>query len=486
MQILIDATAKVLVVEHAGQKSLWPYRVWGKLNEQRTEDIFGPTNEFLLTLPGETQKYIFERYVSAANVIREIMPQGILKDELINHARDIMACVDRTALFTWANIHGRFHVEKTPALRTNKNPPALTYTEEESFGLLALCTASKILAPMIGTYVDGVMEKTVKGRNVNLLKEQQASYVFLATDIVKWPEFARLELYLSTMADRKKNLIPMAIRFGAAAEDLDKYLVGLTVVRRLMVASIRDGRNGSIIAFIYRFLDEKLTELTKPNDYRNKFNREGDEGAEAESYSDQFRIPEEVDAGIVITCDLDLRDMQRLANFLEVGHHYEEAVALFHNLRNDPNFIIMDEIHYRLCGMLIRFFTFHQIIDKIERDTLLGVIAVSSIYCREKGWLDLAQLLVARRVEKDLTEMDMGIRNGVAYRKMNDENATALKELYKHPTRKQASKPTNAGKEAVEDIVSVMLKFNWDGIQDPSDIRNSLARFILERPMQRK
>ena len=36
MQILIDPTAKVLVVEHAGQKSLWPYRVWGKLNEQRT------------------------------------------------------------------------------------------------------------------------------------------------------------------------------------------------------------------------------------------------------------------------------------------------------------------------------------------------------------------------------------------------------------------------------------------------------------------
>lgn len=491
MQILIVPQVRILRIEHKGQTLDWKYGVWAKIPRETTEDQFGPTNDFLASLPEPVQDAMFDNYQHAHTAISEYNEKENIRQAFFHYAPLIVKDITHELLQAWVDAQGPGYiwVEPTPAVRSSKNPPAMTYSEEESRQLSIFCIAAKILAPMIGRYVEEVREKAGGNKAASMHKERQASRLFLATSLVHFPAYQRLQLYLETFAARKQNSVSLAVRFGTASADLDSFLVGLTIVRRLMIATVRTNNNGSIVAFIYKFLEEKINELGSNKEYRPKISNRDKDYGEEESYSDQFRIPEDVEQSIVETNNVYLGEirpdtqMTHLATYLELTmEEFQQAMAYYHARVFDPHFHITDQIHYPLLGILIRHIAFHKMLDKTEIEPFMLTLAVAAVYARKQGWTDIHDLLLAYRRDVDINTATMSTKNGIVYKRLPDNLAEQISALYRYIPQSQIKTSTNPGKLFIETVMSKVAAYEWTGLNDPSNLRTSLAEFILKRP----
>jgi hypothetical protein len=490
MEIQIIPDARLLRVAHKGQHIDWKYGVWAKLPREETEAQFGPTNDFLAWLPMDMQDKMFDLYSQAHEAVSEFKTKNDTREAFFTFAPLIVNDITNELLQEWIATKPSDYiwVEPTPPVRSSKNPPAMTYTEEESRQLSIFCVVAKILAPIIGRYVEEVREKGGQNKAAAMHKERQASRLFLATKLVTFPAYQRLELYLEAFAARKQNTVPLAVRYGTATADLNSFLIGLTIVRRLMISTVRTNGNGSIVAFIYKFLEEKINELSNNREYRPKISNRDSDNGEEESYSDQFRIPEDVDQGMIETTnaylsEYDATGKSHLATYLNLTDaEWETALYLANQRVNDPNFYITDQIHYPIIGMLARHLIFHRMLDKVDLQPLVLMATVSSVYCRRQGWEDIADLLIAYRKEVDINVTAMTAKNGVSYKRLPDHLVQELSDLYPYVPQVQARNKTNPGKMFIETVINQILAYEWIGLNDPSNIRTSLAEFIINRP----
>lgn len=479
MQLIIDPSGgRHIIVEHKGQQQHWKYSVWSKLKDQSTEEIFGATNEYLATLPEDTQKKMFDAFLKAYMASQEAMSEEDFRQVLFGSAGEAMQYLVEDDLYSWAKEHGKIYVAPTPPVRKSSNPAAMTYTPEESYDLSVFCIVVKILTPLLGFYVESITSVVS-----NTLKEDKASELFYATQLQTWRAFLRLNRYTEALAMRKMNLVSMAIRHGKPSADLNSYLMGHAIIRRLTVAKIRSDDDGSIVAFIYKFLEEKIIELTKSN-YRDKLEASGGDSSESDSYSDNYRIPEEVDRGTVAIANLDLADIEKHCAFHEFSQEeYERVISYYNTLTANELFVPTNEIHYFVCGMVIRYYTYHQLVDKISLDTLLRTIAVAAVYCERRDLPEISNLILATRTAKDATKMTAGVQNGKTYAPLRRQDADSLKELFKHVPEGNLGR-TNPGKEIIEKIVQIILAHDWPGMEEPVNIRKSLCDFFINREIR--
>ncbi len=479
MQIIIDpSVGRQIIIEHNGKRHMWKYSVWSKLKDQSTDDIFGATNEYLASLPAGVQDRMYANYATANECCKEAYSEREIRKMLFQYAQLIVSEISEAGLYEWAKVHGGIYVAPTPPVRKSTNPPAMKYTEEESYELSVFCVAVKILAPILGLYVDCVTSTVT-----NTLKETRANELFYETQLVKWKAFARLNRYTDALAMRKQNVVSMAILHNLPSADLNCYLMGHAVIRRLTIAKVRSDDDGSIVAFIYKFLEEKIIELTK-SDYRDKMETAGGDDSESESYSDKFRVPEDVDRGTVATADEDLQDIDRMMEFHRFdGEQTQRCVRYYMELAAEQDFVPTNVIHYFVCGMVMRYHTYHQIVDKISYDSLLRITAVAAVYCEIRGWDEISELVRAVRKEKDPTKVVASVQNGKTFAPLRRQDADLLKAAYPHiPEGNRGN--TNPGKEIIEEIVKIIMAFDWVGMEEPLTIRKNLCDFIVNREIR--
>lgn len=472
MKISIIPNTRSLAVIHGKDSVKLNYSVWTTLNRKTDEEIFGPTNEFLATLSEEVQQNMFDAYSEAADVFNEINSVDFVKSKMQELAAKLMKDVDPAAVNAWAQDNANFYKDPPPLPSAVKNPPEMTYEDSELVELRCLCVATKILTPMIGSYVD-----SLKGSVHNTHKERRAAEIYLATRLVDFPAHIRFDKYITTLANRRHKSIPMALRFGTASIDLDKFLMGLSIVRRFTIARLRSDEDGSIIAYIYTFLEEKMKSLGK-EPWREKFSSGSDNSAEAEGYADQYRIPEEVEQDVVDnnseyfkSYDLIIRDLKLTPEQTEVYMGYIRYLT-----EHEESFIVTPPIHYSLCALALRHIIDYPVIEKIDKPALISAIAATAAVFGSKGAKDVEDLLTAMRKDNDPSKVPMDFHIKRLTRTLELE----LSRCYPYITQAQINANLNPGKLAIDNIIKAILAFDWDVEEDLGNIRLSIAKLIID------
>lgn len=487
MKILIDPSVRKLIVEHDGVEIGWEYSVWGSMQNYDTDDIFGPTNEYLATLPKPQQDKMFQAYHMAWEVKEETNDRETIKNTFFTAANLITEDLDEAHLMEWSRTHGSIYVEKTPEVRSDKNPKEMTYSEEESFELSTYCIVVKILAPITGSYVDFVKQGKGSLKPANEHKERQAAPLVINTKLSTFNAYSRLERYLSRLGARKEKQISMALRFGVPTAYLNNYLMGMTIVRRLMTATLRSKENGSIIAFMYTFLHEKLGDLANNTEYREKFLSSGDnEDSESDGGADNFRIPEEVDASTVIEINHYIKNREQHRKLLRLDDdEMAQAHEVYLRLTQDREFRVIDMLHYPIVTLLYRKAFTPQLIQNVDIDALFVLIAHASVFIRKCGWDDIADLITSNYEEIDYRQMTMSVKPNTSLKQMPAPIKEMLAAQYPNISRQDASDQTNPGKRLIDAIISkVVLHYHWPTIPDLTRLRISLAEFIIARPFK--
>lgn len=477
MKIELVLNDRVIRVVHGDRSCSFRYTVWTVLNQKNTtEDIFGPTNEFLATLPEDAQARMFEAYLAADAVFCDGGKILDIREALIGPASDIMKEVEYEKLHDFCKEHGKFYQDPPNPPMQGKNPPEMTYSLQEMFELRVLCAGIKLLAPILGTLVSITKEEIKTSQ-----KERVSAEIVVHTSVSEWPPFKRFSEYTGVYAHRRQSVIPMALRFGAARADLDKYLLGMAIVRRFAIARLRHDGDGSILAYVYVFLEGMIKNLSKDN-WNDKFaNRGSGNDQEGVSYADNHRVSEEVTSDYLVEAAEYLKDKQLLWDHLHLPAEVRQRAEYFLNpilQERKEEFQIFPEIHNFLCSFLIiRVMDPRTLEDIKDKDAILIAIATCAAFYESIGFPDLAELLTSRRRERDPGVMIVTTNNQVI-RRLSHALEAELSRCYPKITQAQINAKTNPGKQGIEAMVTAVNTYEWLDTTDITGIRHSVATFI--------
>lgn len=475
MRINILPNVKRLAINYGDKSISWGYSVWATLYQSTTDEIFGPTNEYLETLPKETLDALWVEYERADHLLNSVGESETLKIELIKVVNNISKLFDFDKVMGWANAGHLFPDPTVPVTNNTRNDDAMTLLRDEAFELSVFCILVKLITPIWGTYVDIVKEDVG-----NLHKERIAARIFLGSDFTKMRPYKRFERYIEALATSRGKNAATALMHGMAAADLDKYLMGLTLIRRFTVIRLRTTRDGNIIAFIYNFLADKIAQLANSN-YRDKFARVGDGDVEGDSYADQYRIPQDVSDEIPITTECYMVDIERLGRDLDFSPEtIGNAVKIAKALEANPRFIISD-FHVPFSALTLRNKIFPETLYHIERPERIRAIALTAAKAIAMGLDDIYKLMTAVRKPADINTMDMSVQNGRTLRRLPPEIDQQLAACYEHLRPAQISQKTNPGREIIDLTLKEITSSEWLGLEEIENIRSSIALFIIKR-----
>jgi hypothetical protein len=475
MRILIVPGDRVLVVDHDGKQVKFRYSVWTTLSSKSTEEIFGPLNEYLATMDADALSDMFEQFQKAESLFDTVGIEKGLREQMQQICCEIVKHFDPVHVKTWAIDNANFYLDPPQPSVGGSNPAALTYLPEQLFELRCLCVASKILTPIIGRYVDA-MKDIVDTRH----KERKVSEIYVCTNFANWPAYHRFDEYISALAARRSSSAPAALRFKAAGVDLDKWLMGLAIVRRFTISRLRTHEDGSIIAYIYTFLNEKINNLGK-DEYREKFMSSGnDNSSEGDSQADQYRIPEDIPLDFEVSADEYLKDPNVFLRDLKFS---EEEFRRWDELRNHiysitDEFNPAPEIHYGLTALVIKDVIDYPVIENVGRDAFISAVAATAVVFERNEKYDLAKLLISRRTEKDPRQMSFAMQSTQVVKRLTQQLDAELSRCYPYVTEAQIKANTNPGKLAIENIVKVINAHDWLDLDDVNNIRISIAEYI--------
>lgn len=476
MHFEVVQTDRMLAVVHGEDRCEFTYSVWTVLNQNTTDVIFGPTNEFLATLSDDLQSELFELYKLAEATFLEVHKLKELKKRIIEINREIIDKINYDDLHAFCKEKGEFYQDPPQPAMTGKNPPEMTYSLAEMFDLRVLCVGVKFLAPIIGSFIVNTKEEIATSQ-----KERVTGEVVTATSIVDWPPYQRYCQYVDALAHRRHSVVPNALRFGTAKSRLDSYLMGMSIVRRFAIARLRSTEDGNIIAYIYTFLDDKLKNLAKDN-WNDKFANTGSSNdAEGIGYADHHRVSEDVESDYVVQSNNYHRDIQLVADNLGIGDpafisRVNEFVLLIRSRLED--YQILPEIHYFLCGLVIKDIDDPRAVTVLtDPDAIHGVIAVSAAFYERKGFKDLAELLLSRRKDRDLGNMSPSTKQVI--RHLSHKHSEQLARCYPYVQQADVNIKTNPGKRSIEGLVRIVTMYDWLDVEDISLIRHSIAEHII-------
>lgn len=475
--ISIIPGTKRLSTAYKGKEITWQYSVWGRLNTEPTERIFGATNEYLATLPEASLDTLWTCYEEANDLLLSVGNLKILEKELTDVIDRMAACFDFDALMNWAVTHGNILPDPSIDERNMTTySDTMTYVRKEAHEMAVFCVLTKLITPIWGPYINHV--KDAVG---NLQKERIAARIFSKSKFSEMRPFLRIQEYLIALAEAKTKNINTAMMYGLPKADLDSFLMGLTLTRRFTVIPLRAKGQPSIVTYVFRFLEDKINQLGN-GPYRDKFPLGQGTSQESDSFADQYRISQDVTDMIPISIEYYLEDIPKVCENMGLdATGVEDVIAMRRALSENKRFKLIDTIHEVIPALIFRHSISPALHRHLCREARLTLVAISAVYCYTRGLDDVTRLLTAVKQPIDLTEMEMGTQNGQQLRRMNKDLEDALGERYPHKQPSDLKAGTNPGRNLIEEVVKVINAHDWLGLDEVSEIRNSLAKLFIEK-----
>lgn len=515
-----------VTLEHNGHKINWSYRFSVRTSTIRAaigappritpEELYSPLNDYLETLPPQSQLALFDVYRRIHEAFGTLPNTHQLMDMLKPLIAEIYAIINLDQISRWAQVNQRIHVpEDVQAVFEYDEETAhkreITYTVPEYWQLLTLAIALRALMPVWGQFIDYINKHVAPS-----WKEYYAYKLLSQSSLWECAPMQKLRMSLNFRFDNSKqeNFDSAVVEF-ASRDEIPEWLTGMMVVKKVMVGEI-DYRflppTRSLVKIIYNSIKELLD---KPSPkflkgyLKDKSPDAGNldsDGQGKSSILEAYKIPVEIIPGDqavlnavavqkeylvqIIEPTLPPRlllQAERNANVLEQRRIYDGQRAL-----------VQLTLHEALPVMAGQF---------IERAGMLAMTAVAQAILWFRGHKALAALLTAAALPSDFPMSG----DATTRLKLSKEMKAEMDRMYPYARtvqqgRDRTGRQPNDGLRAIEAILDALDKQSWQltipkswmidlmGDDTPSlrlqaippDIRTKLAEFAIDLDNRRK
>lgn len=414
---LIRAPVADVVVSHMGETVRFSISYWekstggtfGKEDDDITLEPFNEINRYWSNLSIDTQTHIFMIYKKMREVLDNEYELERLQSAMTGLFSGLMQfhSYDDIQFFTKLNvlikmpsdIDAVFDPESTSVIGT----PERTYIQSDYKDLIVLSIALRPLGIVWGEYIKHV-EKPVS----NIWKELNAFYLLQDTWVLDSKPMKRLEVYVEAnvrarISDPDFNIAP-AIIAGIGTEDYPRWLLGLTLLRKVVFADItgREDRS-NIVQSIYGYIQSKLnnTSSSFKLNIQTKTLRTDIDGEDAKlSVLESYRSKEDIPSGDVAIIEHALMHPVELAKEVDYDidpRLVQEAIDSSHDLLQR----MLTSGQIIVAQWVLSTVLPIRIMPHLEKTFVIRALAITEAVLWHRGYKSIAALVSAYPLPND-------------------------------------------------------------------------------------
>jgi len=472
MRILLKSERKRhgILTEHNGIELEWTSHTWSRIKHENDGDVFGLLFLYWDSKGEAFQNKVSELYLAAHDLLSSDQAIGPRDPEL---SRICCELVDLHNLDEVEELMKGEYINMDSSFLDDygSHDKDQTYLKRDYFKLVAFSTVVKALTPIWGEFTYEMMNEVGTKK-----KELYALLLINDSQFMKTEALMKLKRYCTVSAEKIKDKSNASITLQMPETQIPFYFLAGAIVKRIPPHRFQvESKN--LITGIFNFLkDEKVDLMKGPNMRRVNNSEEQDRDSQAE----QFRIAQAVPDYVIECAKTYITDTPRLAkDAIEdmTDEQWQMVLKAREKMEKIPSFFISDFHHPIVTKVLHRQMHLHTT-QHLDLPSMQSAIAVAYVKLIQLGFQDLAELIIAERIDKDPNAMKIG---GFSMNALQKPHELALKEKYFYISkRSKSSKAENEGLKAIQALVKFLNTYDWDIDQFYlTDIRNSYAKFLL-------
>lgn len=338
-----------------------------------------------------------------------------------------------------------------------------TYIREDYRQLIILSIALRPLGILWGEYINRV-ERVVG----NVWKESNAFNLLIATWVLDSEPLKRLETYVKAnvdamVAEQGSASLTSAIIAGIGSEDYPRWLLALTIMKRVVFADINNREDRSnIIQSIYGFIQNKLNNSAASFKGRvNNKNLETDAGGDGSKLSifESYKAKIDVPIGEVAVAEFVFENPVLLAQQIEPTLTPETILKAIEAARPLMSQRIMNgQLH--LAQWIFSSVIPMRIIPYLEKSYVVTALAITSAVLYQRGFPSLAALASAYPIASEEGILQIG-SDPVRIPKETLEKLDDYYPYARRATNKIPRKKPNPAQTAINNIYRRFSKNDW-------------------------
>lgn len=457
-------------VSYRGEVLRWATPLFSKVRLANVDGVFGDFNEYLKEVSESAKAEVWEHYKTIHEILidpndtRDPGSESVSMNSFIIQ-QNIKRITER---FNMDDMR-RFLLTKTNLFippdtldRLDQSggrypDPDQTYLKDDYINLATLSLALRPLVPIWGEFLNqGGM-----GLGDDLYKELEAYSLIAGTGLLTWPEVPvegsdellvqgtkdKLERYIEIRVENPNGrglgkagneaALKMFLWKGIPSSEVAIRLLAMVFVRRLTIIPLTDRRVGAnIVANVHNYVKTKLT----PQDSRSEriqAKRSEDGGFSEEDSNntgilEEYKIKQRAAEGDIVLHEVYSKDVVRMVQHVDPTidlKHLERTMRSIPRLSN----VRINE-HQILLGQWVMAKCFPaRAWHYVHKPTTMRLVVATQALLWHWGFLDLACLMVVRRVAVEEGEFAIGLSEGTQpLKRFNRDRQEEMVEHFPH------------------------------------------------------
>lgn len=491
----------LLVTSHDGQSIEWNASNYDQPNLSEPDGLFRDINGYWESLPKSRQDVIFGCYVKIKEYLDTIADTNRLIEKVKAEVKILYEYQPYDEFRYW--IDNKANLVKPHTLRdeySSEHPAEMTYLRKHYNDLMIFALQLRPMVPIWAEFIRVIKVNTSFNRErlsvrllglTNILESEPATMLRTHVELLKNKDSDKHKMPLSALVD------------SIGSEDLGEWLYCLVVVRRAALGELsKTDTNVNIISNIYKHVANQLGQLDRNRRFGGRISekhndRDSGEGEDNVSRAESYKAKEEITAGTIIDITIYLEDNHRVAKQIDETVDIELLErCLRHGFQAFKNGTFTLSQHQVLMTQwVLNKVVPARVLEYPDAEVLIGPLAVTQALLWHWGLPELAVLMFVKEGQREFGST-------LAKSRVSKENTALLHQTHPYYRQTQGSERQRSDCVALTTIdrYSDLLGYSgwWptgpaelieaakplrtaDGaIIIPSDIKNSLARFIIK------
>lgn len=456
-----------------------------KANIKRDQDIlFVELNLFWSKIGANRRKQIFELYERFIEIVEgNYFDQNVLHENLTELSKELMIQhnLDELLGFVASNI-GTYPetIQKSLNIADNLSY-SKTYTWDKYRGLVAISIASKAMAPIWSFYL-----KTISVTASDVFKDMVA-YKLLNTSWfpVSKPVDDLLEYIKGNISVSKLPLSAQVNGLGEA--DMPRWLLAITVIRRLMLRPLL-GNDINLVIDVYKLIKNKSDVPVLNRLFKGKIKRKdppptsGSGDDDHNSILENFKIKEPLTTGDRVVFSSFARNLEDIGLRIDEDLDLKRLRSCYSYFQKRGLEATIEPFQKRITQWVCSTVMSPRAIETYRKDNLLGILAVTQALVWQWGFPKLAILLSGEAVVDQEEPINFNPSRSGSIPK---DKVQRLLELYPHKRADIKKSDAKSHRNYNEACISIDImakdigKYDWNIIapnellDDNNDLMNS-------------
>lgn len=311
------------VVEHRNQQLMWNVAAYAKTSERATtvdiDRMFDEINAYWLTVDDKTLDAIWNVYVRIRAVMDSFATYDVTNRQLRHLIAELYSHISLDNIQYWMLFHSK--VRMPGGLKETyapNDPIERTYLKDDYYRLAALAIALRPMVPIWGEYL--LTSKEPAGAN---FKEYMALSLLMESHLDQSEALQKLEAYVRHTVEsikQSQGTVMTAIIGGLSTEEIPRWVLAVTVARRLAVGEVSSQTDTStVISNVFNFIlstwrsvDKKIGKGFGGKVSEKKHYSEGGE-EDKTSHVENYKVKQQVPDGDLVTLEVYTENMYAMA-----------------------------------------------------------------------------------------------------------------------------------------------------------------------------